>query len=429
MPRIMISRMVAKRLLLNFIRKSSTSGKSMNPLQGIRVLDMSRILAGPYCSMILGDLGAEIIKIEQPGSGDDTRNWGPPFIESEDGTKESCYFLSVNRNKKSLAINFRTDEGRKILTKLAVKSDVLLENFVPGKLSKLGLDYDSLKEKAPGLIYCSITGFGESGPYSNRPGYDVIAASIGGLMHITGPKDGAPCKVGVAMTDLATGLYAHGAIMAALLQRIQTGKGQKISCDLLSTQVSALVNLGSNYLNGQQEANRWGTEHASIVPYQTFRTKDGYYTIGCGNDAQFKDFCQRLHLSDLPFNPKFQTNSLRVQHRKELIFILEEEMQKKSNKEWSGLLTDAKFPNGPVNNFQEVFNDPQVIHNGMVQTISDDIFGEIKQVGPAVKFSMAENGPKFSPPRLGQHTNEILNGILGYTSDEIIDLRKNKIIQ
>lgn len=325
------------------------SSVDASPLAGIRVLDCTRIVAGPYCTMILGDLGAEILKIEKPGTGDESRHWGPPFMKS---TNDSTYFLSVNRNKKSVCIDLK--RGRDIIYELAKKSDVFIENYVPGKLSSMGLGYEHLQELSPGLIYCSLTGYGSVGPYSKRPGYDVIAASIGGLLHITGPKDGSPCKIGVAMTDLATGLYAHGAIMAALLQRIKTNRGQWIQCNLLSTQIASLINVGSNYLNAGKEATRWGSEHESIVPYEAFPTADGYMTIGTGSDAQFVALAKRINLVELTDNERFKNNTARVQNRRELLIILREKFKTRTNKEWSDILEGSPFPYGPINSISEV---------------------------------------------------------------------------
>jgi len=323
--------------------------KDHSPLSGIRILDLTRIVAGPYCTMILGDLGAEILKIERPGSGDETRKWGPPFFKN---TQESTYFMSVNRNKKSICIDLK--KGRDIIHELARTCDVLVENYVPGKLNKMGLGYEDIASIAPHLIYCSLTGYGSQGPYANRPGYDVIAASLGGLLHITGPKDGPPCKVGVAMTDLATGLYAHGAIMAALLQRSKTNRGQWIQCNLLSTQIASLINIASNYLNGTKEATRWGSEHESIVPYEAFPTKDGYMTIGTGSDAQFLELIKRMQLSELANDDKFENNTARVKNRVELLQILRNVFKKKTNQEWSVIFEGASFPYGAVNTIREV---------------------------------------------------------------------------
>lgn len=320
-----------------------------SPLSGIRVLDLTRIIAGPYCTMILGDLGAEILKIEKPGSGDEARKWGPPFIE---GTEEATYFLSVNRNKKSICIDLK--EGRDVIYELAKKSDILVENYVPGKLKNIGLGYEDISKVAPHLIYCSLTGYGYEGPYTNRPGYDVIAASIGGLLHITGPKDGSPCKVGVAVTDLATGLYAHGAILAALYQRMKTNKGQWIQCNLLSTQVASLINIGSNYLNSGKEGVRWGSEHESIVPYEAFHTKDGYMTVGTGSDAQFLDLLKRMQLLKLSKIDKYKNNEARVKNRNELLPILREKFRTKTNKEWEIVFKGALFPYGPINTIRQV---------------------------------------------------------------------------
>lgn len=361
--------------------------------------------------MLLGDLGAEIIKVERPGAGDDVRAWGPPFVE-RNGGRESCYYLSINRNKKSVTLDFKNPKDLARLRKLADQSDVLLENFQPGTLSKYGLDYENLAPSNPGLIHCSITGFGQSGPDSRRGGYDVIAASIGGMMHITGPQEGAPCKSGTALTDLATGLYAKGAILTALLHRTKTGRGQKIDCNLLSTQVSLLVNIASNYINGGLEGKRWGSAHASIVPYESFKTKDGYLTIAAGNDVQFVEFCSAIGLGDLAKSEKYSTNPERVKNRHELIDILNSRLQERTNSDWDKVFREAgvRFPYGPVNKLAEVFSDPQVLHNGMLrQDLLHDSLGPISQVGPAVRFSSIKNEPRSAPPTLGQHNSEVLD--------------------
>ncbi|XP_033333295.1 succinyl-CoA:glutarate CoA-transferase isoform X1 [Megalopta genalis] len=402
----------------------TTAENNRSPLAGIRVLDLTRIVAGPYCTMILGDLGAEVLKIERPVSGDEARHWGPPFIK---GTQDSVYFLSVNRNKKSICIDLQ--QGKDIIYELAMKSDVLVENYVPGKLSKFGLGYKEISKVAPHLIYCSLTGYGYEGPYSNRPGYDVIAASVGGLMHITGPKDGPPCKVGVAVTDLATGLYAHGAIMAALYQRIKTNSGQWIQCNLLATQIASLINIGSNYLNANKEAVRWGSEHESIVPYEAFPTKDGYMTVGTGSNAQFLELLKRMQLIELFENDKFKDNTARVKNRDELLDMLRREFKKKSNEDWSVIFDGASFPYGPINTIGQVFEDPHVKHTKMVQNMEHFSGEKVKIVGPPVTYSYATNEVRLAPPMLGQHTDEILKNILGYSNDKIQNLKKVKIVQ
>ncbi|KAG7205584.1 hypothetical protein KM043_007555 [Ampulex compressa] len=395
-----------------------------SPLSGIRVLDLTRIVAGPYCTMILGDLGAEILKIEKPGTGDEARTWGPPFFE---GTQESTYFMSVNRNKKSVCIDLKN--GRDIIYQLAEKSDILVENYVPGKLSKMGLGYKEMSKRAPHLIYCSLTGYGSEGPYANRPGYDVIAASLGGLLHITGPKDGPPCKAGVAMTDLATGLYAHGAIMAALIQRLKSNKGQWIQCNLLATQIATLINIGSNYLNANQEASRWGSEHESIVPYEAFPTKDGYMTVGAGSNIQFVELLKRMKLTELSDSEKFKDNTNRVKNRKELLEILRTEFFKKTNKEWSAIFDGSPFPYGQVNTVKEVFDDPHVKHMGIVQELDHLAAGKVKVIGPPVTYSHALNKARLPPPVLGQHTAEILKNDVPTVRLRLRKPRSNKKVQ
>lgn len=409
------------------LRSINTSVKQdQPPLSGVRIVDLTRIVAGPYCTMILGDMGAEIIKIEKPGSGDEARNWGPPFIGD---SGESCYFISLNRNKKSVCVDLKSKAGQKIVYDLVKKSDVLVENYVPGKLADLNLDYNRLKEVAPHLIYCSITGYGPDGPYSQKPGYDVIAASLGGFLHITGPEDGAPVKAGVAVTDLSTGLYAHGAILAALIQRGKTGVGQKIDANLVSTQLATLINIGSNYLNAGKEAKRWGTAHESVVPYEAFPTKDGYYTIGTGSDKQFRDLCYKINLSEIATDPKYLTNALRVKNRKELIPLLRATLVTKTNKEWNEIFADATFPCCAINSVGAAFNDRHVKDVGLVEEVEHSTAGRIKLVGPAVRFSSGGNKIRSAPPVLGQHTSDVLQNILGYGRDEILKLKEAKVIQ
>ncbi|XP_059876190.1 succinate--hydroxymethylglutarate CoA-transferase isoform X1 [Delphinus delphis] len=345
---------------------------NMKPLEGVRILDLTRVLAGPFATMNLGDLGAEVIKVERPGAGDDTRTWGPPFV----GT-ESTYFLSVNRNKKSIAVNIKDPKGVKIIKELAAVCDVFVENYVPGKLSAMGLGYEDIDVVAPHMVYCSITGYGQTGPLSQRAGYDAVASAISGLMHITGPEDGDPVRPGVAMTDLATGLYAYGAIMAGLIQRYKTGKGLFIDCNLLSSQVACLTHVAVNYLIGQEEARRWGTAHGSIVPYQAFKTKDGYLVVGAGNNQQFATVCKILNLPELIDDSKYRTNHLRVQNRKELIKILSTRFEEEMTSKWLHLFEGSGVPYGPINNMKNVFAEPQVLHNGLVMEMKHPTVGKI----------------------------------------------------
>uniref|UniRef100_A0A6P7GK68 Succinate--hydroxymethylglutarate CoA-transferase n=1 Tax=Diabrotica virgifera virgifera TaxID=50390 RepID=A0A6P7GK68_DIAVI len=415
--------------ITNQIRKKSiqiSSNSDESPLDGIRILDLTRIVAGPFCTMVLSDLGAEVIKVERPKMGDECRKWGPPFANN---TQEPCYFLSVNRNKKSMCVDLKHPEGKSILYDLAKKSDVLVENYVPGKLDELKLGYEDFRKVAPHLIYCSITGYGPDGPYKNRPGYDVIAASMGGLIHATGTISGEPVKVGVAMTDVTTGLYAHGAIMAALIKRSRTGRGQKIDCNLLSTQISTLINIGANYLNAGKEATKWGTAHESIVPYESFPTQDGYFTIGTGSEPQFKDFCERIQRPDLPQNEKYLTNKLRVQNREELVPLLRTILKTKTNKEWADIFLGASFPCGPVNTMKDTFEDPHVKAIDLVKTLNHPVAGQIKVVGPAVKYGEGGNFVKSAPPTLGQHTKQVLSEILGFSDASIEDFKRRQVVE
>lgn len=374
--------------------------------------------------MILGDLGADVIKVERPGGGDESRKWGPPFVSN---SSDSVYFLANNRNKRSVCVDLK--RGKSVLYDLASKCDVLVENYLPGKLEKYGLGYEQMRNVNPRLIYCSITGYGPDGPYSKRPGYDVIAASMGGLLHITGSEDGPPAKVGVAVTDLMTGLYAHGAILAALLQRHQTGLGQKIDVNLLSTQLASLINVGSNYLNSQKEGKRWGTAHESIVPYEAFKTKNGWLTVGTGSDAQFGALCEYLGIPDVPSDPRFISNQQRVKHRKELTDILSDIFSKETSSHWMAIFTDAPFPAGPINSIGEVFDDQHVKHIEIVKMLPHPSGSDIKVVGPPVQYSAAANSARSAPPTLGQHTDEVLRDLLEYEAEQIRDLRAENIIQ
>lgn len=394
------------------------------PLNGIRVLDLTRIVAGPFCTMILSDLGADVIKVERPKTGDESRRWGPPFLNN---STDSVYFMAANRNKRSVCIDLK--RGHDIVADLATQCDVLVENYIPGKLDTFNLGYEQLAKRSPSLIYCSISGYGNTGPYASRPGYDVIAASIGGLLHITGEEGGQPAKVGVAVTDIATGLYAHGAILAALYQRQRTGLGQKIDANLLSTQVASLINVASNYLNAGREAKRWGTAHESIVPYESFKTTTGYLTIGAGSDVQFQALCSFLKMQDLAEDPRFATNIKRVENRTELVGILKDIFIRHSTDYWMECLSKAPFPFGPVNNMAQVFSDPHIDAIGLVKELPHPEAGSVKVVGPPVTFSHALNTARTAPPTLGQHTDEVLGELLGYTSEHIQCLKKSHIIQ
>ncbi|XP_055354637.1 succinate--hydroxymethylglutarate CoA-transferase-like [Paramacrobiotus metropolitanus] len=402
-------------------------GDTAAPLHGIRVLDLTRILAGPLCTMLLADMGAEVIKIEKPGEGDETRRWGPPFVQGV-----SCYFLAVNRNKQSVAVDISRPEGSHLIRQLAGQCDVLMHNFLPGKLEKYGLGYSDLKQANRQIIYCSITGYGEDGPYRHRGGYDVIASAIGGMMHITGPQEGEPCKIGTAMTDISTGLYAHGAILAALLRRNRSGEGAYIQCNLLATQVANLVNLASNYLNTGVEPRRWGTAHESIVPYQSFRTKDDeYLVVGAGSDAQFTALCQLLQV-DYANQPAFRTNADRVAHRDHLISLLTGVFQQKTLAEWLTVLRPATFPYGPVNSFQRVFADPQVQWLRLVEEVEHPVAGRVRMVGAPVRWAEEKNGfrPRVRrcPPGLGEHTDAVLTRIAGVGKEELRELRERGVV-
>ncbi|XP_060949820.1 succinate--hydroxymethylglutarate CoA-transferase [Limanda limanda] len=401
----------------------SQTGERLRPLEGVRVLDLTRVLAGPFATMILGDLGAEVIKVERPGAGDDTRVWGPPFISSE-----SVYFLSVNRNKKSIAVDLKHPRGAKIIKELTAVCDVLVENFLPGKLQQLNLGFEQLSKVNPQIIFCSISGYGQTGPRSQSPGYDSIASAVSGMMHITGPEGGGPVRPGVAMTDLATGLYAHGAILAGLLQRQKTGRGLHIDCNLLSSQVSCLSHIAANYLNSGKEARRWGTAHESIVPYQAFETKDGHIVVAAGNDKQFVQVCEVLELIELNKDQKYKTNKLRVQNRKELLHTLSQRFLQKNTADWLRSFEGSGVPVGPINSIQEVFSDPQVKHNDLIQEMNHPTAGRISVPGPAVRFSSFTPGGPTPPPLIGQHTVQVLRDTLSYSDDIIKVLLESKAV-
>ncbi|KAI9026259.1 CAIB/BAIF family enzyme [Hyaloraphidium curvatum] len=399
------------------------------PLEGYRVLDMTRVLAGPHCTQILGDLGAEVIKLESK-MGDDTRHWAPPSAPQvlDGGSPEAVYFLCVNRNKKSVAVDFKLQEGQELIRELARESDVLVENYIPGTLSKYGLGYDDLSKINPGLIYVSLTGYGQEGPYAKRAGYDLIVEGEAGLMHITGEHDRPPVKVGVAITDLTTGLYAHGAIMAALLSRTKTGRGQWIDVNLIECQVASLANIAANYLIANKEASRWGSGHVTIVPYQALRTKDAYMIIASGNERQWHVLMERLGRPELASDPRFNTNQLRVKNRDVLIPMLEDILAQKTTDEWGEVLEGSGIPYGAVNNMERTMNHPQIKHRQLIQEVDHPRAGKIKLVGPPVHYSDSTVKIKSPPPLLGQHTREVLRDVLRYDDAKIDGFLGKKVI-
>lgn len=401
----------------------------LGPLAGLRVLDLSRILAGPYATMMLGDMGAEVIKIERPGTGDDTRTWGPPFTEKG---HESAYFLSVNRNKKSVAVNLKTREGIELIKRLAGKSDIVIDNFAPGDAKKLGLDRDEIRKTHKHLVWCSITGYGPDGPLANRLGYAVLVEAHAGLMHSTGPRGGEPVKVGVALTDILTGLHASTAILAAVHQRAVTGQGCVIDCSLLESQVSAMANIAANYLVCGKEAERLGTDHASIVPYGCIRTKDGMIALAAGNDAQFCGLLKCLGLAHLQSDPRFVTNAARVANREALIEVIEAVSKTQKSSDWisafDAIQGKDKFAFAPVNNMQQVFNDPQVLHRNMVLEMSHGSAGPIKLPGVPVKFPGNDKTNHNPPPILGEHTDDVLRNILQISEDDFAKLQSQGVV-
>ena len=374
----------------------------MQPLTGIRVLDLSRVLAGPYCTMVLGDLGADVIKVESP-EGDETRGWGPPFAAGE-----SAYYLCVNRNKRSIVVDFKTDKGRRIIHEVLKRSDVLVENFRPGTLARYSLDFESASGINPNLIYCSITGFGQTGPLRDKPGYDFIIQAMGGLMSFTGEPDGEPMKVGVAVADLFAGQNAVIAILAALRARQQTGKGQHLDLSLFDSQVGMLANVASNYLMSGNLPKRYGNAHANIVPYQSFQASDSWVVVAVGNDRQFEKLCEVIGQSELVSDERFHLNSGRVKNREELISILKLIFLTRTAGEWLSVLENAGIPCGPINTLDKVFSTPQVEAREMLVHMEHAEIGDLRLVGSPLKFSDTSVDYRIPPPRLGEHTEEVL---------------------
>ena len=403
-------------------------------LSHIRVLDLSRVLAGPWCTQNLADLGADVIKVEKPGSGDDTRAWGPPYLKDAGGndTGESAYYLSCNRGKRSLALDIAHPEGRRVVRELARHCDVLVENFKVGGLAKYGLDWDSLRTLNPRLVYCSITGFGQDGPYAARAGYDFIVQGMGGLMSVTGEPDGVPGggpqKVGVAVADLFTGMYATVAVLAALTFRERSGEGQHIDLSLLDAQVAMLANQNMNYLTTGQAPARRGNAHPNIGPYQTFATADGHVILAIGNDAQFRRFCELAGCGTLADDARFAANRDRVANRAALVPLLEPLLRQRSTHAWVEALEDAGVPCGPINRLGEVFADPQVRHRGMRIDLPHALAGSVPLVANPIRLSASPLEYASAPPLLGQHTNEILHELLGLPQAELARLRDQGVI-
>ncbi|WP_395453175.1 CaiB/BaiF CoA transferase family protein [Azospirillum melinis] len=397
------------------------------PLSHIRVLELSRVLAGPWSAQTLADLGADVIKVERPGAGDDTRAWGPPWAGDQ-----SAYFLSTNRGKRSITIDFERPEGQELVRRLAAQADVVIENFKVGGLVKYGLDYDSLKAVNPRLVYCSITGFGQTGPYRNRAGYDFMIQGMGGLMSITGQPDGepggGPVKVGVAVTDIFTGLYATIGIMGALAHRDRTGEGQQVDLALLDVQVAVLANQAMNCLVGGKAPQRLGNAHPNIVPYQAFATRDGYIILAVGNDGQFAKFCTVAGRPDLAKDERYATNPARVANRKELVALLEELIRTRDSQDWLGALEQVGVPCGPINDLAAVFEDPQVKARNIHQDLPHPTQGSVPTVASPIRYSGTPLVHDTAPPTLGQHTDAVLAESLGLGEADIAALREKGVI-
>ena len=406
------------------------------PLAGLKVLDMSRILAGPWAGQLLADLGADVIKIERPKCGDDTRSWGPPYLKDREGndTEDAAYFFCANRGKKSVTVDITCPEGQEIIRQLARQSDVLIENYKVGGLANYGLDFHSLSNINPELIYCSITGFGQTGPYANLPGYDFLIQGMGGLMSVTGEPDdpeketGSPTKVGVAVTDLFTGLYASNAIQAALIERQNSGLGQYIDLALLDVQAATLANQASNYLVGGLVPERLGNAHPNIVPYQAFSTSDGHIIIAVGNDQQFSRLCDALQRSDLANDERFITNGARVNNRKHLCDVIQQNLKQHGSAHWLEKLKQCSVPCGPINTIDQVFKDPQVLARGMVISASESRSGKVSMVGNPIKYGRSISEGSLAPQQLGESTDQVLADYLKYSSTRISTLRNKSII-
>jgi crotonobetainyl-CoA:carnitine CoA-transferase CaiB-like acyl-CoA transferase len=404
------------------------------PLAGIRVLDLSRVLAGPWAGQNLADLGADVIKVERPKVGDDSRAFGPPWVKDKEGreTRDSAYFTSANRGKKSITVNVAKPEGQDLIRALARQCDVLIENYKHGDLARYGLGYDDLKGVNPRLVYCSVTGFGQTGPYRERPGYDFMIQGMGGMMSITGEPDGAPGggpqRAGVPIADIITGMYASIAICAALASRAQSGKGQHLDLALLDSQIALLAYQNTNYFSTGKPPGRIGNLHPNIVPYQPFRSSDGEVIVACGNDNLFRKFCETAGCPELAQDPRFATNGKRVENRAELTRMIQEIFGKKSTVEWLALLESAGVPNGPINNIAQVFEEPQVKARGVKIELDHAAAGKLPLVASPMRFSGTALEYRLAPPLLGEHTDEVLRGLLGKSDEEIAQLRAKGVL-
>lgn len=399
-------------------------------LKGIKVVDLSRILAGPWASQMLADMGAEVIKVERPNKGDDTRHWGPPFIKpaQDNEPAQAAYYHCANRNKQSIAIDITQPQGQQVIKDMIAKADVLIENYKVGGLEKYGLSYQQVKTLNPALIYCSITGFGQHGPYAHKAGYDAMIQGEGGLMSLTGDADGEAMKVGVAVVDVMTGLYSANAILAALLAKAHTKKGQHIDIALLDVQVATLANQGMNYLATSQNPKRLGNAHPNIVPYQTFATNDGSLILAIGNDQQFDKFCHAANCHELAQNALYQTNQQRVENRSELIPILANIMARQSTHYWVSTLEAIAVPCGPVNTLAQVFQHPQVQHRQMVKQVPDKNGTLINTIASPINLSETPLQYKHAAPNIGEHTEQVLRGLLDYNDEKITELLHNSIV-
>ncbi|RQR34882.1 MULTISPECIES: CaiB/BaiF CoA transferase family protein [unclassified Burkholderia] len=406
----------------------------MGALSHIRVLDLTRVLAGPWCAQTLADFGADVIKVERPGAGDDTRHWGPPYLKDATGadTAEAAYYLAANRNKRSVTVDIATPEGQQIVRELAAQSDVVLENYKVGQLKKYGLDYESLRAVKPDLVYCSVTGFGQTGPYAHRAGYDFIVQGIGGFMSITGERDsepgGGPQKAGVAIADLATGLYSTIAVLAALAHRDRTGEGQYIDMALLDVQVALLANMNTNFLASGKPPVRWGNAHPNIVPYQTFQTSDGWIIVAVGNDGQFRKFVEAGGRPELADDERFATNPSRVRHRDTLVPILAEMVKARGKADWIAVLEAAGVPCGPINELDEVFDNEQVVARGMQVSLPHPCGADVKLVRNPIRMSATPPDARTAPPLLGAQTEDVLRDMLGYDDVRIAALKAKQAI-